>query len=307
MIRSTPDCDVRSKGHLQALSAALPPPPVPIARADRGIAPRGAVSCPSGGMSIDTVVFLDIDGVCHQVDDPRGPFRPRCMVQLKKLIHGSDASICLSSSWRESDWGREQVDKYLAAHDMPAVISCTPLPEEGYNTRADEILSWCVAAPPPCDTHVANILHTREPKVRRPHRCSALARLRIGSMRLASLYHALAGASLGRLQRHPEVTHWVVLDDLDLTWDDSSAETPAVMAARFVQTDPDQGMTAQDAERALEILAQPCTLPLPPPRRAGEAEEPPSVDPLVDGVAGMALERDASGTIGEGREGYSGF
>ena len=258
-------------------------------------------------MSIDTVVFLDIDGVCHQVDDPRGPFRPRCMVQLKKLIHGSGASICLSSSWRESDWGREKVDKYLAAHEMPAVISCTPLPEEGYNTRADEILSWCVAAPPPCDTHFANILHTREPKVRRPHRCSALARLRIGSMRLASLYHALAGASLGRLQRHPEVTHWVVLDDLDLTWDDSSAETPAVMAARFVQTDPDQGMTAQDAERALEILAQPCTLPLPPPRRAGEAEEPPSVDPLVDGVAGMALERDASGTIGEGREGYSGF
>ena len=161
--------------------------------------------------------------------------------------------------------------------------------------------------PPPCDTHVANILHTREPKVRRTHRCSALARLRIGSMRLASLYHALAGVSLGRLQRHPEVTRWVVLDDLDLTWDDSSAETPAVMAARFVQTDPDQGMTAQDAERALQILAQPCTLPLPPPRRAGEAEEPPSVDPLVDGVAGMALERDASGTIGERREGYSGF
>ena len=123
------------------------------------------MSCPRGGMSIDTVVFLDIDGVCHQVDDPRGPFRPRCMVQLKKLIHGSGASICLSSSWRESDWGREKVDKYLAAHEMPAVISCTPMPEEGYNTRADEILSWCVAAPPPCDTHVANILHTREPKV----------------------------------------------------------------------------------------------------------------------------------------------
>jgi hypothetical protein len=110
------------------------------------------------------------------------------------------------------------------------------------------------------------------------------------------------------LQRHPEVTHWVVLDDLDLTWDDSSAETPAVMAARFVQTDPDQGMTAQDAERALQILAQPCTLPLPPPRRAGEAEEPPSVDALlVDGVAGIALERDPSGTTAEGREGYSAF
>ena len=68
------------------------------------------------------------------------------------------------------------------------------------------------------------------------------------------------------------------------------------------------GMTAQDAERALEILAQPCTLPLPPPRRASEAEEPPSIDAfLVDGVAGIALERDPSGTRSEGREGYSGF
>ena len=94
-------------------------------------------------MSVDTVVFLDIDGVCHQVDDPRGPFRPRCMVQLKKVIHGSGASICLSSSWRESDWGREKVDKYLVAHEMPEVSWCTPMPEEGYNTRADEILSWC--------------------------------------------------------------------------------------------------------------------------------------------------------------------
>ena len=104
-------------------------------------------------MSIDTVVFLDIDGVCHQVDDPRGPFRPRCMVQLKKLIHGSGASICLSSSWRESDWGREKVDKYLQNHDMPAIAEThvTPLPEEGYNSRCDEILAWCAPRPRPPD------------------------------------------------------------------------------------------------------------------------------------------------------------
>ena len=91
------------------------------------------------------------------------------------------------------------------------------------------------------------------------------------------------------------------------------------MAARVVQTDPDQGMTAQDAERALEILTQPCTLPLPPPRRlngaASEVEEPPSIPTeypsidafLVDGVAGIALERDPSGSAGVGREGSSGF
>lgn len=108
-------------------------------------------------MPIDTVVFLDIDGVCHQVDDPRGPFRPRCMLQLKKVVHGSGASICLSSSWRESDWGREKVDKYLVAHEMPEVSWCTPLPDEGYNTRSDEILAWCEtlrALPPNLHAHM---------------------------------------------------------------------------------------------------------------------------------------------------------
>ena len=151
MIRSTSKstCRVISQKRLTVRCTSAPSKERFRSRGRTAPELHGAVSCPSGGMSIDTVVFLDIDGVCHQVDDPRGPFRPRCMVQLKKLIHGSGASICLSSSWRESDWGREKVDKYLAAHEMPAVISCTPLPEEGYNTRADEILSWCVAAPPP--------------------------------------------------------------------------------------------------------------------------------------------------------------
>ena len=149
---------------------------------------------------VDTVVFLDIDGVCHQVDDPRGPFRPRCMLQLKKVIHGSGASICLSSSWRESDWGREkvdtylgtpchpnpnpspsphplQVDKYLVAHEMPEVSWCTPMPEEGYNTRADEILSWCVPQHTPRVPHTFAFISTPsslvEPKVPRDRQRNA--------------------------------------------------------------------------------------------------------------------------------------
>ena len=138
---STPS---QRKMRFAALDVSLPP-----AAPDNHAAERRADRATPVSMPINThVVFLDIDGVCHQVDDPRGPFRPRCMVQLKKVIHGSGASICLSSSWRESDWGREKVDKYLVAHDMPEVSWCTPLPEEGYNTRADEILSWCVAQPP---------------------------------------------------------------------------------------------------------------------------------------------------------------
>merc|ERR1711964_960514 len=136
-----------------------------------------------------------------------------CMMQLKKVVLGSGAAICLSSSWRESDWGREKVDKYLRAHDMPTVASThiTPMPDAGYNTRCDEILAW--------------------------------------------------------LHDHPEVTHWVVLDDLDLCWDDDSVEPPEVMLEHFVQTDGDTGMTAQDAERALQILETPCKQELPKPRK----------------------------------------
>ena len=93
--------------------------------------------------------------------------------------------------------------------------------------------------------------------------------------------------SIRRLHQHPEVTHWVVLDDLDLTWDDDSVETPPVMRAHFVQTDPDQGMTAQDAERCLEILAEPCKLPLPRPRREGEVLLTPTTEALVDSMAVM--------------------
>ena len=84
-----------------------------------------------------------------------------------------------------------------------------------------------------------------------------------------------------RLHRHPEVTHWVVLDDLDLTWDDDSVTTPSVMLDHFVQTDPDQGMTAEDAARALAILAEPCKGPLPPARKEGEVLTTPPSEPVV--------------------------
>ena len=105
------------------------------------------------------------------------------------------------------------------------------------------------------------------------------------------------------MQLHPEVTHWVVLDDLDLTWDDSSVETPEVMAARFVQTDPDQGMTAQDAGRALSILAEPFKLALPRPRRESEVLKAPAIDALADGMASCNVEGQSSVSV----QGYSGF
>lgn len=88
-------------------------------------------------------------------------------------------------------------------------------------------------------------------------------------------------ARRGRLHAHPEVTHWVVLDDLDLTWDDDSVDTPEVLQAHFVMTDPDTGMTAEDAKRAMQILEEPCRLELPPSRMAGEVPDTPGTNQIV--------------------------
>lgn len=72
------------------------------------------------------------------------------------------------------------------------------------------------------------------------------------------------------------MTHWVVLDDLDTTWDDDSVETPALMLRHFVETDATQGMSAENAARALEILQTPCEGPLPKPRMYDEVLDTPS-------------------------------
>ena len=146
--------------------------------------------------------------VCATAPAPRhGAFDPALMRRLRAIVDGcGGASICLSSSWRQSEWGRDEVDEQLAAHGMGgARIGCTPA--DGYLSRADEILAWLVD--------------------------------------------------------QPSVTQCVALDDLDLAAelladgsDTSGApEAPAPMiAAHFVQTDTDVGLTDADVARALEAL-----------------------------------------------------
>ena len=63
------------------------------------------------------------------------------------------------------------------AHEMPEVSWCTPMPEEGYNTRADEILSWCVPQHTPRVPHTFAFISTPsslvEPKVPRDRQRNA--------------------------------------------------------------------------------------------------------------------------------------
>ena len=89
---------------------------------------------------------------------------------LKEVVQQSGASICLSSNWRCTPWGRAQVDKHLEQNELEPAVGYTHPVEDHFNTRADEILDW--------------------------------------------------------LHQHPEVTHFVVLDDIALNFEDPDAAVP---------------------------------------------------------------------------------
>jgi len=56
------------------------------------------------------------------------------------------------------------------------------------------------------------------------------------------------------LNQHPEVTHFIVLDDVALNFEDPEAAVADVIAARFVQTDETKGLQTQDVAAALSKL-----------------------------------------------------
>jgi hypothetical protein len=85
------------------------------------------------------VVFLDCDGVISPFGGGGGFFSKEHMLRVKKIIDATGAVIVLSSSWRESDFGRKEVSKQLALNGMATFIDCTPrMP----GSRAKEILKW---------------------------------------------------------------------------------------------------------------------------------------------------------------------
>ena len=45
------------------------------------------------------VIFLDVDGVLHPVDEKRRPFQTQCMSVFKHIMEKSASSIVLSSNW----------------------------------------------------------------------------------------------------------------------------------------------------------------------------------------------------------------
>ena len=123
-------------------------------------------------MARNKIIFLDIDGVVHPLnskhlpalvnyqdllrrteeEDARdtievlpGEFCPQQMTYLKSILTATQAKLVLSSTWRETDRGREAVHLQLAKHGISSalVIGCTPcLYQQWTCRRAHEIVQW---------------------------------------------------------------------------------------------------------------------------------------------------------------------
>ena len=92
------------------------------------------------------IVFLDVDGVLHALNG-EATFDDSCMERLKRIVETSGAAIVLSSSWRQSDWGVEEVNSQLALRGLKPIVGCTPV--WGFRSRSDEILDWIHRSEPP--------------------------------------------------------------------------------------------------------------------------------------------------------------
>lgn len=141
---------------------------------------------------MDTVIFLDVDGVLHSLygDDL---FRENCCALLARIVRTTDASIVLSSSWRTEAGKVAIINGVLKQWNLPTACDSTKsldTPREG------EICEW--------------------------------------------------------LDRHPHVSRWIAIDDMDLL------RKPSVYSQRlrghFVRTKPEDGLTPPDAELAIRLL-----------------------------------------------------
>lgn len=90
--------------------------------------------------SCQRVVFLDVDGVLHPQASGNDLFQAGQMRRLHRIVTSCGAGVCLSSSWRSSDWGVDEVNAQLERVGLACIIGKTPT--HGYATRSDEILHW---------------------------------------------------------------------------------------------------------------------------------------------------------------------
>lgn len=86
------------------------------------------------------VIFLDIDGVLHSVDNAAELFNVECMKRLQRIVEGVGAVIVLSSSWRLIPHELEKARAQLKLFGM-CIHDCTSQ-RIGSTSRVNEICEW---------------------------------------------------------------------------------------------------------------------------------------------------------------------
>jgi hypothetical protein len=98
-----------------------------------------------GRKDFRVVVFLDVDGVLHSLHG-NDFFVEECMQTLKKIMHGSGASIVLSSTWRTREDQVGLLNRQLRSYGISEVVDQTKDFAKGlhrfHRAREEEICEW---------------------------------------------------------------------------------------------------------------------------------------------------------------------
>jgi len=117
-----------------------------VADCGTSAAPAKAVVAAGKGSAgidgLDSVLFLDVDGVLHSlnVTHPRQQFNAACMELLREVLTATSASVVLSTSWRLHTDARRELAEKLVEHGLPQFVSRTPSIAQFH--RAREIFAW---------------------------------------------------------------------------------------------------------------------------------------------------------------------
>jgi hypothetical protein len=177
------------------------------------------------------LIFLDVDGVLNNRHIPHEI--SLCILnRLGKLVKATGASIVLSSTWRLKEKNREHVKAMFLHCGLPMPISVTPFIEtRSYKTtRVDEILTWLfLNSTNWCqDEEKFNMIITERDEF--------------------TAMHFILPLSI-------HVSHFVVLDDIDLTKEKYGGPYRRLLTDNhFVHTAISSGFSRNNAHQAARLL-----------------------------------------------------
>jgi hypothetical protein len=182
------------------------------------------------------LIFVDVDGVLNNEYIPR-EISPCIVTRLAQLIKATGASVILSSSWRKKEKNRQRVNEIFLRCGVPMPLSCTPLlkSDDYRKVRADEIFAWLFL-------NTTNLFQKEKKN------------LRINLVEDTAAFkndHYLLPCKI-------EVTHFVILDDINLRLKEFSGLYGRLLLLgngnNFIHTDVTSGLTRKDVEEAAWIL-----------------------------------------------------